>query len=295
MKYPYVRRLPEFQYLAPNTVDEVLSLLAKNNGQTRIMAGGTDLLNKMKKREDIPGSVIGLKNVSGLDSIHYDPVQGLSLGPLVTIHDVETSSIIQEKYPILAQAASTMASAQIRNLGTVVGNLCSAVPSADTAPGLLVLGANIKIASANAERTVAIEDFFTGPSQSIITKGELVVGIQVPNPPPRSGMVYIKHTVRAAMELAIVGVAVLLNEENGTCSNIRIALGAVAPTPIRAKKAESILKGKPFSTELIDQAAEAASDETKPLSDIRASATYRREMVNILLKRAINGAREQLG
>ncbi len=294
MKYPYVKRLPRFEYLAPRTLDEAISLLSQHDGEARVTAGGTDLMNKMKRREETPQYLVGLKNIPGLDYIDYDEAQGLRFGPLVTIHAVETSPLIRDRFPVLSQAASTMASAQIRNLGTVVGNLCSAVPSADMAPGLVVLGAKLKTASIKGERTIAVEDFFTGPEESVLARDELVVEVQVPSPPPHSGMGYIKHTVRAAMELAIVGVAALVTLQDGVCREVKIALGAVAPIPIRATRAESVLKGKLFSAELVKQAAETAVEEARPISDIRASAEYRKEMVRVLTQRVLNQAREQI-
>lgn len=292
MKYPYVKRLPGFEYLAPRTVDEAVSLLLRHDGEAKVVAGGTDLLIKMKKREVTPRYLIGLKNIPELDHIDYDEGQRLRFGPLVTIHAIETSPLVRDRFPILAQAASVIGSAQIRNLGTVVGNLCSAVPSADMAPGLIVLGANLKVANIKGERTIAVGDFFTGPSKSVLAQNELVVELQVPNPPPRSGMAYIKHTVRAAMELAIVGVATIITLQDSVCSEVKIALGAVAPTPIRATKAENVLRGKHLSAKLVKQAAEMASEEARPISDIRASAWYRKEMVRVLTQRALNQAKE---
>ncbi|HUT72244.1 MAG TPA: xanthine dehydrogenase family protein subunit M [Desulfatiglandales bacterium] len=294
MKYPYLRRLPGFEYLAPETIDEALSLLSSHNGKAKVIAGGTDLLHKMKRREEIPQYLIGLKNIPGLNHIDYDEAQGLRFGPLVTIHAVEISPLVRERFPILSQAASTMASAQVRNLGTIVGNLCTALPSADMAPGLIVLGANLKLANSKGERTIAVEDFFTGPSESVLAHNELVVEVQVPNPLPHSGMVYIKHTVRAAMELAIVGVATIVTLQDGACSDAKIALGAVAPTPMRATKAESLLRGKPFSAGLVRKAAAAASEEARPISDIRGSTEYRKEMVRTLTARALNKAKEEI-
>ena len=294
MKYPYVKRLSKFDYLVPKTIDEAMSLLSQHNGEARVTAGGTDLLIKMKKREVTPQYLIGLRNIPGLDYIKYDEVQGLRIGPLVTIHAVETSSVIRDKFPILAQAASGLGSAQIRNLGTVMGNLCSAVPSADMAPGLIVLGASLKIASTKGERTVAVEDFFTAPAETVLAGNELVVEVQVPSPPPHTGMVYIKHTLRAAMDLAIVGVATLITLDGNVCREVKIGLGAVAPTPIRATKAEAILKGKPFNAELVKEAAEMACQACSTISDIRASSEYRDEMVRVLTRRALNQAREQV-
>jgi carbon-monoxide dehydrogenase medium subunit len=292
MKYTYVKRLPKFDYLKPATLDEALALCSQHNGEARIIAGGSDLLIRMKKREQIPQYLIGLKDIPDLDYIEYDKTKGLRFGPMVTIHAMETSSVVRDKFPILSQAASTMASAQIRNIGTVVGNLCSAVPSADMAPGLIVLGAKLKIASAKGERTLAVNNLFASPSQSALAPDELVAEVQVPNPLPNSGMVYIKHTHRSAMELAIVGVGVLLVLQEGTCNKVKICLGAVAPTPIRATKAESLLEGKTFSVELVKQVAEMAAKEARPISDIRATAEYRREMVRVLTQRALNQAKE---
>lgn len=294
MKYPSVKRLPKFEYLVPTTIDEAISLLSSHKGEAQVIAGGTDLIHKMKRSEETPQYLVGLKNIPGLDYIDYDESQGLRFGPLVTIHTIEVSSLVRDRFPILAQAASTIGSAQIRNLGTIVGNLCSALPSADMAPGLIVLGATAKIASKKGERTIAVEDFFSGPSESVLAPDEMVVEVQVPNPPPHRGMVYIKHTIRAAMELAIVGVATLVTVQDGVYSDAKIALGAVAPTPMRATKAESVLKGKPYSKKLVRQASEAASEEARPISDIRASAEYRKEMVRILTARALNKAKEEI-
>ena len=293
MKYPYVKRLPSFNYLTPKTIDEAISLLSQHDGKAVVMSGGTDLLNKMKKREVTPQYLIGLRNISGLDNIEHDAARGLRVGPLVTVHAIETSPVIRDKFPILAQAASSMASAQIRNLGTVVGNLCSAVPSADMAPGLIVLGASLKIAGTKGERTVSVEDFFTGPQETVLAPGELVVEVQVPNPPPNTGMVYIKHMLRSAMDLAIVGVAALVTMDGNVCREVKIGLGAVAPTPIRATNAEAILRGKPFDAELVKEAAEMACQACSTISDIRATTEYRDEMVRVLTRRALNQAREQ--
>lgn len=294
MQYPYVRRLPSFNYLAPKTIKRAISLLSQYNGQAKVVAGGTDLLIKMKKREVTPQYLIGLKNIPGLDYIRYDKARGLRFGPLVTIHAMETSPIIKDKFPILAQAAASMASAQIRNLGTVVGNLCSGVPSADMAPGLIVLGASLKTTGAKGERTIAVENLFAGPHETVLASDELVAEVQVPNPPPNTGMVYIKHTLRAAMDLAMVGVAALVTMDGNVCREVKIALGAVAPTPVRAPKAEAILRAKPFSVKLVEEAAEMAAKECKPISDIRAPADYRGEMVRVLTRRALNQAREQV-
>jgi carbon-monoxide dehydrogenase medium subunit len=294
MKYPYVKRLPGFGYLAPKTVDEAISLLSRHNGEARPLAGGTDLVLKMKRREVVPPYLVGLKNIPGLDNIEHYDAQELRFGPLVTIHAIETSPLVREKFPILSQAASTIGSAQIRNLGTVVGNVCNALPSADMIPGLIVLGAKVKIAGIKGEKAIVIEDFLTGPGQTILAHDELAVEVQVPCPPSHSGGVYIKHAPREAMDLAIIGVAALITLDEGMCSQARICLGNVGPTQIRAIKAEDILTGKPFSAELVRQASEMASEEARPRSSMRSSAEYRKEMVRTLTARALNQAREEI-
>jgi len=286
----FYRRLPKFNYLAPATLDEVLSLLSRYKGRAKVIAGGTDFVPKLKRREiGAPDYVIDLKTIPGLDNIKYD-VSGLSLGALVTIGAVENSAIIGEKFGILAQAARSMASPQVRNRGTIAGNICNAVPSADSAPALLTLGAKLKLISRKGERTVGIEDFFTGPSQTALADDEILQEIQIPHPPPNSQGVYLKLTPRRAMDLAIVGVAAVVTAQDGVCQDIRIALGAVAPTPIRAKEAEAILKGQKLDDALIEKAAKTAAGQSRPIDDHRASAEYRRDMVEVLVKRAIKQA-----
>jgi carbon-monoxide dehydrogenase medium subunit len=287
MTYPYLKRLPAFEYLAPATVGEALELLCRHQGEARLLAGGTDLLLNMKRRRETPRYVIGLKNVRSLDFFNYDEANGLSFGPLVTVHAIETSPLIKDKFPVLAQGAAALGSVQVRNLATVAGNLCSALPSADMAPGLIVLGASLKIVGAKGERRVAVEDFFKAPGEPALADDELVTEVHVPNPPAGSGMAYLKHMTRSAMDLSIVGVAALVALKSGVCREARICLGTAGPTPMRAVKAESVLKGKRFNDAIIDKAAEAASRECRPRSSLRASAEYRREMVRVLTRRAL--------
>ena len=252
----FYRRLPRFEYVQPKSIDEALSLLARHEGEARLLAGGTDLLPKMKRREiTSPAYVIDLKALPNLDYIKYDDKKGLSLGALTTIHAIETSPVIQQKFSILAQAASTMAAPQVRNRGTVAGNICNAVPSADSAPPLLTLEAKLKLMSHKGERILDIEDFFTGPHETVLTDEELLAEIRIPPLPSNGRGIYLKLSPKRSMDLATVGVAVVLIREDGLCSDIRIALGAVAPTPIRAKRAEEVLRGQRFSDELIERTA----------------------------------------
>jgi CO/xanthine dehydrogenase FAD-binding subunit len=285
------RRLPKFDYLQPNTIEEALSLLSQYKGRAKLMAGGTDLLPKLKEREiETPEVIIDLKMLPDLGSIEYDEVDGLKLGALVTIQSVETSPIVQERFGILFQAVESMASAQVRNRGTIAGNLCNAVPSADTAPALLTLEARVKLTSQKGERIVNIEDFFIGPGETVLTNEEILKEIHVPNLPPHSRGRYLKLSPRRSMDLAVVGVATVVIVEDQICEDIRIALGAVAPTPIRAKQAENVARGQKLSDEVIARAARVASEECSPIDDHRASAEYRCNMVEVLTKRAIQQA-----
>ena len=287
----FYRRLPRFEYAQPKTIDEALSLLDKYNGDAKLLAGGTDLLPKMKRREiTSPTYVIDLKGIPVLDYIDYDEEKGLSLGALTTIHAIETSPVVQHKCNILAQAAYTMASPQVRNRATLAGNICNAVPSADSVPPLLVLEAKLKVMSQKGERILPIEDFFTGPNETVLTDTELLTGIQIPPLPSNGVGIYLKLSPKGSMDFDTVSDTALVMSEDGLCKDMRIALGAVAPTPIRAKKAEGILRGQRFSDDLIESTAQTAAEESQPIDDHRASADYRRGMVQTLVRRAINQA-----
>lgn len=289
MAFVFYRRLPKFQYFLPETIEEALSVLKKHRGSARVFAGGTDLIPQLKRREIFtPTCVIDLKGISGLDKITYDKRSGLTIGPLTTISALAESPIITQHFPSLFQAASSIGSPQVRNRGTLAGNICSAVPSADSAPALLTLDAAIKIKGPNGERTVPINQFFTGPRKTVLETDELLLEISVPTPLPASRGVYLKLSPRHSMDLAIVGVAVLAVSENGICKDVKIALGAVAPTPIRAPMAESILKGRQVTPELVDEAARNAITQCSPIDDHRASQEYRCDMVSVMTKRALS-------
>jgi len=283
--------LQHFEYLVPKTVSEACNLLVEHKG-AHVLAGGTDLLVTMKEGSLVPSYVIDLKKIAGLDRIDYDEVNGLRIGSLATLRTIETSTIIREKYPPLYQAACVFASPQIRNRATIGGNICNAIPSADTPSPLIVLGATLKIMGPQGERKVGIEEFFKGVRKNALNMGEILVGIEVPPMPKLSRGIYIKHTPRRAMDLALVGVAVFLEEEYGSrkCKDIRIALTSVAPTPIRARKAEEKLQGQELSEEIVSNASEEASKEINPRQGSkRSSPEYRREMVKVLVERAVIG------
>jgi CO/xanthine dehydrogenase FAD-binding subunit len=282
----FYRRLPKFHYVSPKTVEEVILFLAAHAGQAKLMAGGTDLIPGLKRREIAsPAYVVDLKGLPGLSQLSYDPRKGLFIGALATIRAIGQSPLVREKYPSLIQAACSMASPQVRNRATFVGNICSALPSADSAPPLLTLQACVRLQGPKGERTLPLEQFFVGPRETAMEADEIVTALEVPVPPAQS--VYLKLSPRHSMDLAIVGVAAAADVEDGRCRDIRIALGAVAPIPFRARKAEEVLHGRQVSPALIEETAQAASMECRPIDDFRASAAYRRDMAYILTRRAL--------
>lgn len=283
------RHLPRFDHLEPKTIEEACSLLSKYKGKAKVIAGGTDLLPAMRNREVTPAYIINVRSIPNLDYIHYTDAEGLKIGALATLYDIESSPIIREKFPMVADAASKIGTPQVRNMGTIGGNLCNAAPSADTAPPLIGLEAKAKINGPNGERVIALEEFFIGPGENALQADEILTEIQIPNPPPHTRGVYLKLPARTMVDLAVVGVAVVvtLDDKERSIVDAKIVLGAVAPTPVRARQAEDIIKSKAISRELIEKAAEAAAGEAKPISDLRGSASYRKEMVNTLTKRAI--------
>ena len=200
--------------------------------------------------------------------------------------------MVRAKYPVLAYAASTLASIQIRNLATVAGNICRASPSADMPPALLVLDAVVVLAGQAGERVVPLAEFFTGPGRTVRQPNEFLTEIRVPSPSPHSGAAYIKHSPRRAMDLAVVGVAAAATLQDGLCRNVRIALGAVAATPRRAREAEAVLEGLEPSAARLAAVARVAATECSPISDVRGSADYRREMVRVNTERALQQALE---
>lgn len=279
-----------FQYLAPTTLSEAISLLAKYKDEAKVIAGGTDLVVQMRKRTVMPQYIVDITGIPGLDYIRYDAKQGLTIGALTTIRALEKSTDLWQMYPILSQAACKLGSVAIRNVATVGGNLCNAMPIADTAQALLALSAKVRILGPEGERIIPLEDFFTGVGKTSLKIGELLVEIQVPVPLPNTKGLYLKHLTRGSIDLPIVNVTVLitLEPEDKVCKDIRIVLGSVASTPIRARKAEEIMRGKRFDEDLINRTAQAASDEAHPRpGSIRASVEYKKEMIKVFTRQII--------
>jgi aerobic carbon-monoxide dehydrogenase medium subunit len=281
--------VPAFAYLQAATLEEACELLAGHRTEAKVLAGGTDILVKMKHRREVPSYLVNIKGIPGLDYIEYEPGEGLRLGPLTTIEALKRSLEVRKRYAVLHQAAAYMATVAIRNRATLAGNICNGSPSAETAPALIVLGAKVRILGPGGERIVEAEDFFTGPGSTVLEPDEIAAEIQVPEPPPGSAGVYEKHSLRR-MDVAMVGVAALVVPREDFCSEIKIALSAVAPTPMRARGAEHVLRGLAPTESLIAAAARAAAEESRPITDIRGSADFRREIVEELTARVIRQA-----
>ncbi len=278
-----------FEYFSPTTLSEAISLLGEYGSDARALAGGTDLLIRMKRKQWTPRAVVSLRCVPGLRDISLNGE--LRLGAAVTLNDLIRSPIIREHYPVLAKTASKMAGVQVRNLATVGGNLCNASPAADTAPPLIALHARAVIAGKMGERVVPLDEFFIGVGKSALVPDEVLCEILVPRDTALTTS-YVKIEHREAMDIAIVGVGVALkiaNSQSHTpiCEDVRIVLGAVAPTPLRAKRAEEVLRGKELTEEHIRETARVAVTEAKPIDDVRGSAWYRREMVELLTRRQL--------
>jgi carbon-monoxide dehydrogenase medium subunit len=274
-------------YFEPKTVGEAVSLLAKYGAEAKVIAGGTDMLVDMKYKEE-PGCLVNIKKIPGLGAIRENG-GSLSIGALTTIRDLETNALVREKLPVLWESSHQFASLQIRNTATIGGNICRASPSGETLAPLLVLEAKGKCAFTDGEKTEPFVSFFQGPGKSVLGANGLLTEIDVPYPAAGSKSVYLKHAVRGAMDIAMVGVAVLLTPDGAknNVQDVRIGLGAVAPTPIRAAKAEALLRGKPLSAALIKEAAAMTAAESSPISDQRSSAENRRWIVEALTRRGL--------
>ena len=283
-----------FEYLMPNSMDEAISLLVSHGERARFIAGGTDVIVKIKEGKITPQYLVSLRRIQGLDQITYKEGE-LRIGALVTHRMLELSPLIRKEFPILIDAVTHIGSVQVRNVATIGGNIVNAVPSADGAIPLITLGAEVRLRGPKGERGMALEDLFIGPGQTLLEPGEILVEFIIPRLPPHTGAAYVKHTRRAAMELPLLGVAVLLSlsDDLRACTDARIGLGVLAPTPMRARIAESILRGQQISEEILDKAAKTAAEECKARDSIRGEAWYRREMVEVLVPRMARLALER--
>ena len=276
----------DFEYFVPKTLEEALTLLNKYGDECKVIAGGQSLLILMKQRLVAPEYLIDIKGITELNYIKSDAKEGLRIGALTPHRAIEKSPVVRNGFAVLAEMENRLASIQTRNWGTIGGNLCHGDPAGDPAPVLIALNANLKMASLKGERNMAVEDFSLDYFETALEPGELLTEIQVPVVPPHTGTAYTKFTVIES-DLATVGVAVsiTLGSSDDICQDVRVALGAAAPTPMRAKQAEEVLRGKRITDNLLKEAGKIASTEAEPISDIYASEEYRQELVEVLVKR----------
>ncbi|MBI2848787.1 MAG: FAD binding domain-containing protein [Chloroflexi bacterium] len=327
-------RLPKTEYLEPRTVKDACSILSTKEG-AKLLAGGTDLLVSMKQRVWTPAYVVGLKAITQLAYIDYDEKKGLRIGALTTLRDLVKSPVIQSKYPVIAHSAKEAATLQIQNMGTLGGNICLdtrcwyynqshfwrqsravchklngdvchvikgskecwAAYCGDTAPGLIALGAKVKLENSKGERVVALKDFFTrdGKNPNVLKSDEVMTEIQVPPLPPHSGTAYLKLRLRKAIDFPMVGAAVFiqLDGKDGICKDARVVVNAVDTAPLEVEEAAKALQGKKFTDDALKEAQEASYKKVRPVPNMGGgSPTYRRKMVRVFVERAARQALE---
>jgi carbon-monoxide dehydrogenase medium subunit len=287
--------MKKFDYVKPKTLAEASAFMVEHDGEARLYAGGTDLLILVREGVIAPQYIVDIKDIPGLQDFTFDEAVGLIIGAAATLNAVSSSPIIRKKFGLLAKAAETVGAYQVRNRATIGGNICNASPSADTVPALLALGAVAWVFGGGEEKAVPLDTFFTGPGETVLVPGNILTSIQIPIPPAGSAYRYLKLGRVRAADLALVGVAVLGFPQAGNSSGygFRIALGAVAPTPIRAPEAEAVL-AESVGDEAVEKAALATTRTARPISDVRASAEYRSAMVRALTRRGIKEVLEDL-
>lgn len=326
-------RLPRFEYFEPTTVEEACALLVRPGA--RALAGGTELLVDLKQKTIAPEALVNLKRIPRLDGIAPGEAGGLFIGAATTLRAVATSPLVKDRCPLLAKAAASVGRPRIPEMATIGGNLCldsrcfyhnqsqqwkRSLPAchkdggdqchvvkgsdachalfvADTAPALMALGAVVTISSADGERQVPLEDFYTGKGEqvNVLRPGQLLTQIQIPALPPHSGGAYLRHSLREAIDFAIVsaGVVLTVDPSSGSCQDMRIVLGSVAGGPFRAVEAESALRGKALDDQAVETAAKLAAKEARPLSQLGVPGAYKRKVIETLVARAAQQAWQQ--
>lgn len=280
-----------FAVFEPATLPEALGLLATEGDASAALAGGTDLLLRIRRGARRYRSVVNIKFVPGLTGLTWDAQRGLTMGALTTFRTIELNEHVRQHYHALVEAARVVAGVQLRNLATVGGNIGNASPSADSVPPLVALDATIEIASAAGTRVVPIETCISGPGRTVLTPGEIFTTISVPAPATRSGNAFSRFSPRAAMDIGIASVAAAVTlDAEGRCADCRIALGAVSPIPLRVAAAENALRGERITAALMDACGDLAAAATTPISDIRGTAAYRRAIVRTLTMRVVQQA-----
>lgn len=285
--------LPQrFDYHAPTSLEDAMELLSIYGGEAKLLAGGTDLFVKMKQRLVEPRHIINLKNIEALTELK-EGEHGVNIGAATSLRSIERSELIRKKLPLLHEAVRSIGSVQIRNMATIGGNLCNASPAADCAIALLALDAKARILGPEGARTVPLKEFFAGPGQTVLREDEVLVEVSIPPIPEDVGTSFLK-VGRTSLDLATVNIAVVLRKTGEAVADCRIALGAVGPTPVRAYRAEEFMKGKEMTSDTLEAAANVVSEDIRPITDVRATAEYRREVSKTLTRDALTIACKRL-
>ena len=283
--------MPRFDYLEPHSLNDALQMLADHGDQARIVAGSTDFLVRWRTGVWRPQAVVCMQHVPGLDYLRWNPDDGLTIGAMATVQDVEQSDDVRRHYPALAAGATSFAGVQVRNLATVAGNVCNASPAGDTLPALLAYNAQCLIVSQVGQRWLPLNELFVGPGRTALASGEILTELRLPTPVPNTGGLYVKHSPRGAMDISAVGAASVVSlADDGSCASVRIALGAVAPTPLRAYGAEGRLVGQQPTAANLAEAARLSAQAASPIADVRSGVDYRREIARVLTERTLRHA-----
>ncbi|CAA7600942.1 CO dehydrogenase flavoprotein C-terminal domain [Acididesulfobacillus acetoxydans] len=273
----------DFLYIKPPSLSDLLNHLESWGEKSKVLAGGTDLLVLLRRHDLSPSYVVDIKGIEELQRLEEVEGGDIFLGAGLTVNEAAHSGLVQKRYKALADAANKLASYQLRNRATVVGNICNASPGADLAGPLLVFDAKVQIVSTQGKREVLLQDFFTGVKKTILRPQELLYGLTLPAVTAGERSIYLKLARIKGHDLGIVGVAGRLDSRK----KFHLAMSSVAPTPLRLTRLEALLNGSSRSAELPDQAAEAVQEEIRPISDVRASAAYRQHMAGVLVKRVV--------
>jgi aerobic carbon-monoxide dehydrogenase medium subunit len=289
-----VKNLKQFEYFEPSTLPEAIRILSEQGSRAYPLAGGTDILVRMKRGEIMASALVNLKRIEGLNQIKKGSEKGISIGALVSISEIEDSPLLRSACPVLAESASVLGSPSIRNLASLGGNVGRASPASDMIPSLIVLKANVLVEGPKGKKEVEVEKFFSGPGKTILSSGEVITSIFVPGMAENAGAAYLKLGRTAGIDCCLVGAAasLTLSGKGNEAKEARIALSAVAPVPLRGKRTEEVLLSGTLSEGRINEAARVAVEESSPITDFRGSA-YRQEMVRVLTYRAISRALEQ--
>ena len=286
-----------FAFVSPRTLDEAVQAMAGANGNARALAGGSDLVDQMRVRRRTPTLVVDIKNIPDMQRLEYIAGEGLYMGAGVSCTRTGDYAPVAEHYPSIKEVCGLIGSTQIQNRASIAGNVCNAAPSGDTIPPLLTYDAKCIIVGPNGRREIPMGEFFAGPGQSALAADELLLEIFVPSPPANSSGRYLRFIPREEMDIAVAGVAsmIAVDPESKRCIQARIALASVAPTPVRAKDAEAALEGQMLTDEVVKAASDLTPNAASPISDVRGSVEYRKELCKVLAQRTLEHCISDLG